>query len=295
MPIRVLQHNLIYEFEHINPDFLELTKCVIADLSLDTGIGYQIDEEPIKSPFVIFNKITVQEAFLSYVWCISFSLTVLYVEVIVKKSRNDFFGNNAEKIDFVKARDAYRLWEYATSLIYRYSSWNVLLPNPEYYHPKYVELIPKVNALYLVAMKFVLAHEFAHIELEHNSRIDPSIDPEILNKKIEKEADDRAIDLLMKGANKDNITTIKMGALIGLCSLLFFKSTTEERAYPDMDERIDAIIKVVNPEPQDAMWGIATLAYKLWDVLYNKGLNWQPGLKSPMELYQSIKSQIQRS
>lgn len=293
MPVRVLQHNLIYEFENMNPSFLELAQKVIAELGLDPGIHYGLGKVPVKSPHVVFNKMFIEESFLSYVWCMAFSLTVLYQEVIVKKSRNDYFGNDGETIDKELAHDAYKLWEYATSLLMEYKPWDKQLPNPELYNEKNDESIQKVNSLYLTAMKFILAHEFAHIELEHNNRIVLEEDLNAQSVVFEKEADARAIQLVLEGSEEGNSTTINMGILIGLCSLLFFSSITKSERYPDTDDRIDAIIQIINPDSQDAMWGVATLAYKLWDNLYKMDLVWQDGLESPKHLYESIKAQVE--
>lgn len=292
MPIRVLQFNLIHAFENTNPSFLELAKKIIIDLGLDPEIGYNAEVDKISSPFVVFKKITLQEVFLSYVWCITFSLTILHEEVIVKRSKNHYFGNEIEKTNFPLARDAYKLWEYAISLIHEYSEWDRQLPNPEFYKIEYEELIFQTNALYIEAMKFVLAHEFAHIELEHDSKIPTKENENSFKVALEKEADDRAIKLVLEGVDTKNAATVRMGVLVGLCSLLFFKSETKEIAYPDTDDRIDSIISVINPDPQDAMWGIATLAYKLWDRFYGKKLIWKEGLNSPKDLYYSIKRQV---
>jgi hypothetical protein len=102
------------------------------------------------------------------------------------------------------------------------------------------------------------------------------------------------MELVLDGVNPSNIVTKRMGILMGLCSLLFFKSTTTSAGYPDMDDRIDAILEKINPDPQDGMWGIATLTYKLWDRLHNIGLEWKEGLASPKELYYDIKRQVKQ-
>lgn len=266
----------------MNKDFLELTRKVIAREGVDPAIGYLIEEEKAKSPYVVFNKINVFESFLSYVWCNCYSFIVLYHEIIVKKSFNDFYGVEEKKIDMDLARGAYQVWEYAMTLICQYSEWGIDLPNPERVPPNQEGLVSKVNALYLNAMTFYLAHEFAHIELRHNSS---TVD-------TEKAADERAMNLTLEGADKDSYDTKRFGILMGLCSLLFFKSTTKSSTYPDMDDRIDTILQKINPGPQDGMWGIATLAYKLWDRLHCIGLEWREGMASPMELYYDVKRQV---
>jgi Peptidase U49. len=295
MPIRVLQYNLIHQFETLNSDFLELTKNLMKKIGLDNGIGYKIDEEEIKVPFVIFNKINLQETFLSYVWCISYSISVLHDEVVVKQSKNDYYKNNNEVINDELVSKAKEVWVYAMSLIKNYSEWSLELPNPERYLPEDAVIIERTNGLYLSAMKFILAHEFAHIELEHATIADDNVDPNALSIRLEREADRRAFELNLAGITEENRVTVIMGILTGLCSILFFKSTTREEAYPDVDERIDSIIEIVNPEPQDPMWSFATLAYRLWDEYYTTGLIWIAGLESPRELYYSVKEQVKRN
>lgn len=273
MPIRVLQHNLSDGFERLNSEFLSLTKQMIAAGKLDPGISLDLEEAPIKIPSTGFGKLFIHEAFLSYIWCIAFSLAVLHDEVIGKRSRNEYFQNNDETTDMELSRAAYRLWEYAVSLIRQYQSWDTTLPNPEKVEECHAQVISRVNGLYLTAMHFILAHEFAHIELEHNSRSLPALSAEEENTVFEKEADKRAMELVMAGATPENTATLRFGVLIGLCSLLFFSSVTKHSAYPDTDDRIDEILRLINPEQTDAMWGIATLAYRLWDNHYHVGCN----------------------
>jgi len=284
MPIRVLQNNLINEFEGMNADFLDLSRGVINNEGADPAIGYVAEEEKVKSPYVLFNKINLNEAFLSYIWSNCYSLLVLYREVVVKKSYNEFHGVAEKVTDPVLAGNAYRLWEYAMSLIVSYTPWDTALPNPEVVESSQVDLILRVNSLYLKAMTFVLAHEFAHIELGHaESTLDN-----------EKAADQRAIDLVMQGITPANRETKVFGVLMGLCCLLFLSASTTSANYPDMDDRIDAILQGTAPDEANGMWGIAILAYKLWDQLYNVGLTWEENLGSPKDLYYNIKEQIKR-
>jgi hypothetical protein len=81
----------------LNADFLELSKRVIKNEGADPAIGYVAEEDKAKSPYVLFNKINLNEAFLSYIWCNCYSLLVLYREVVVKNSYNEFYGV-AEKV-----------------------------------------------------------------------------------------------------------------------------------------------------------------------------------------------------
>ena len=76
-------------------------------------------------------------------------------------------------------------------------------------------------------------------------------------------------------------------------SLLFLNSRTIGIEHPDTDDRIDSIIKKLNPEPQNGMWGMDALAYKLLDGLYGKSLVWEEGLKSQKDIYKHIKEQVE--
>src|SRR5947209_485533 len=108
-PIRVLQHNIASRFENTNPEFIELAKATIANQGLQNGLGYYINEFAImdkvdghtQTPFVNLNqkKIYIHETFMSYVWCISYSLYVLFDEEIAKQSQNRFAGKRIHEID----------------------------------------------------------------------------------------------------------------------------------------------------------------------------------------------------
>lgn len=292
MPIRVLQHNLISEFENMNPQFLKLAQRVMNRFDLHPGIGYDVEEERAKSPAVLFGQIRVQEPFLSYVWCMCFSLSVLYSESIVKQSIAQHRKKKV-KINMPLARHAYMIWEYSMALLTDYYTWPDILPSPERYPRQYRQLIPKINGLYITAMKYVLAHEFAHIEFQHANADIGDMDPNEASILHERQADERAIELVLEGRNNENTVTIRMGLLIGLCSILFTDNTAKKIRYPDTNERIDAILRIVKPDPQDAMWGIATLAYKLWGRHFENKLVWIDGLASPEALYHNIKEQVE--
>jgi hypothetical protein len=49
-PVRVLQHNMVAAFENTNRDFLSLTLDIMQRNGLKPGIGYQIENESVKTP-----------------------------------------------------------------------------------------------------------------------------------------------------------------------------------------------------------------------------------------------------
>ena len=75
-PIRVLLHNLTFQFENTNSTFAELSKTFIRTNRLHPEINYHINTKAIyekvnrrfQLPFVeCSGKITIHETFLSYI------------------------------------------------------------------------------------------------------------------------------------------------------------------------------------------------------------------------------------
>jgi hypothetical protein len=142
-------------------------------------------------------------------------------------------------------------------------------------------------------MIFILCHEFAHIELEHFKKLNqaPYNSSQILE--FEKEADLRSMDLVLKKINKQNKISAELGILMGLCSMLFFTQNSKSTTHPAIDDRIHKLIEKVNPSNTDAHYGIAVLAFQLWDKNFNKNFIWPKRVNDLKELYDLIRLQIQ--
>lgn len=303
-PIRVLQHNILAQFEKTTPEFLQLTLDTITSKGLKRGIGYFINEYPIshdvygrkQTPYVDTNKkIHIHETFTSYVWCISYSLVVLYDEAVAKPSQNMFYGAETNIIDHNKIKDAQKLFDYGISLIKVFTPWNKEeLPNPEYYKEEDDFYVVRVNGIYVYAMNFILCHEFAHVESEHFERAAKVNNIEAKHiLEFEKEADKKAIDYILAGVTDEKRKTAIGGILIGLCCLLFFKSDTLNQTHPDTDKRIDNFLDLVGPNNDDALWGIASLAYKLWDTQFTKLYTYPKQINDYKEMYEIIKQTVE--
>lgn len=279
-PIRVLNGNILYWFENTEKDFLENLKDEVSYNALQNGIGYINSETIVKEVAYVDDtkKITIQETFLSYLWTISYGLVVMFDEVIMRPRIENGYIQTLADIDRVKK--AQELFDYGLTLLKSFSTWDKdNLPNPEYYDPKDNTYIEKINSVYLSAVNFVLVHEFAHVTLGH---IDQDIERAakgVFATKEEIKADEYAADnysfqTLICGADYlANQTTVRMGILAGLCSLLFFSSSLDGDDHPDPDERIKIILEKLNLEETDNLWGIASFALKLWSNHYKIDLN----------------------
>ena len=84
-----------------------------------------------------------------------------------------------------------------------------------------------------------------------------------------------------------------IGIVAGLCSLIFFGSVLASSTHPDKDERIRLALERLNLEDEDNMWGVACLALKLWDDLYNINLNWPKDVDTYKKLFYCVLKQLE--
>ncbi|MDN3551000.1 phage exclusion protein Lit family protein [Mucilaginibacter aquaedulcis] len=302
-PIRVLQYNLEHQLENTNGDFLRMSRDLIARGLLQPGIKYVRSEDPInteieghiQTPYVnAKGEIFIHETFLSYVWCMAYSLWTLYDEAVARPSQNLHAGREINDIDRLQIDTSVKLFKYGLSLYSFYSSsLDEGLPNPQQYHAQQSFYVEKSNGLYLQAMNFILCHEIAHIELGHTRQNRATMtNQRILNN--ERAADDRAIKWILAGETEEMKATIHTGVLIGLCSLLFLRRTAKGTTHPNTDDRINNLLTIIQPDEASPLWGIAALAFKLWDDQFQKFFSWSThNLGSYKELYFFVKRQIE--
>lgn len=304
-PIRVLQHNIIAKYENTNSEFLKTSRDLVNNNGLQPGISYFIYEKPIvfscehfkrQTPFVDGNKkIAIHETFLSYVWIMSYCLWVLYYEAVAKPMQNQQSNKEVNKINTILIKQTEELFQYGKSLITTYSSWDKKnLPNPEEYSSDEEFYILRANGIFVHALNFILCHEFAHVEKKHIDEIKKRAVGSDERKIFEKEADARAIELMLEGKDGIQDKTIELGILIGLTSILYFKSNTDGGLHhPDTDDRIKTYLDKINPNFEEPIWGVASLAIKLWDNQFNLNFNWSKEANDFKELFQNTLTQIE--
>jgi len=292
-PVRVLYQNLKYWFKNTYPEFqtIELDEA-IKRLGLNEDINVIGREDKVAMPSGVgtFKIITIQETFLSYLWCISYSLIFIYDKSIHEQKINkDFKFTDELKL---KIKNAHSLFDYGFSLLDKYNPWDIdNLPNPEFYDKLDDDYIEKANGVYINAVNFILLHELAHVVLGH---IDKDIeneenkikatDEEIL--KGEYEADKFAFERILKGAKHlTNDSTVAAGVVAGLCSFLFFSTTMKGGDHPDPDERLKITLEKLHLQPEDNLWGISCLAFKLWSIKNAVQLDWPPIVNTYHDLF----------
>ncbi|WP_275074904.1 phage exclusion protein Lit family protein [Providencia rettgeri] len=273
LPVRVLQHNIISQFENTSADFLERTQKTIALKWLSKEIAYVINKsstegEMLKGPFVsIDNKeINIQETFLAYLWCVTYSLFI-YTDLIIEQKVN---------LDSKRKTLAIKSLEYALSLIEKYSDWNKGdLPNPECYLAEDAGDIEKTNELFLYGLNFIICHEFSHVDLDHCCKFETDgFLSDLEKKEFELSADENAINLLRNGIYPNNETATKIGVAIALSSLLFFNSKVSRKIHPDSDTRIINALEKLEVDDNEQSWIVACAAINLWANINKISLEW---------------------
>ncbi|WP_404396221.1 phage exclusion protein Lit family protein [Pseudoalteromonas phenolica] len=289
LPVRVLQHNIIAQFESTTANFLSTTLDVIKNQGLKSEIIYTVNRnasngEKVKGPFVYncAKEIHIQETFLAYLWCMTYSLYI-YSDLLISEQLNEknprrLLANNA--------------FSYALSLIENYSDWDtVSIPNPEKYSPEHASDIEKTNELFLYGVNFILCHEFSHVDLGHCEASTRGFLSDLEKKEFEMEADKQAIDLLVEGIFPQNESATKYGVAIALSSLLFFNSKVARKIHPDSDVRIMNALEQFSIEGNDTSWLIACSALWLWSSNYSIEVTWEEK-DSFSELYKSLSRQL---
>ncbi len=301
-PIRVLEHNIISQFESTNPTFLKLSEEIILKKGLKKGIRYysvlkainELIDDHNQTPHIGKTKqIVLHEAFLAYIWKITYSLLVLYEEALAKPLNNKYC-NTDYKLDQDAIDIADELFQNATSNIVLFTEWDKeYLPNPELYDSKIRQRVEEANAVFVYAVNMILCHEFAHVENEHIEKVQAGQGLRSHILKFEKEADQRAIDLILSDITDGRQKlTAELGVLIGICCMLFFKDKTTNEKHPDIDERIDSFIQRINPDETSAIWGLAVTAYYRWSKQFGKKYTWPTNVNSLKDIYEAVKKQI---
>jgi len=300
-PVRVLKWNVAHTLEYVHPDFPKEFHAVLARHGLKPCIAYDHSERAIVDshspdqlvPFVDENKqITIQETFLSMVWAMCYSHLALFEEQNSKPILNRIHGHN-HIIDQRAIQNGINIYRYGVSLVRNYTPWDKTnLPNPEEYDAADI-YIEKANGVFVLAMVFILCHEFAHIDRGHLDNYIPEADRPL----AEAEADDHAVQTMLRGAtDTSKQVNYAAGMLLGFCSLLTLRSQLASKTHPHLANRIEGVLQAQKLDDISPLWGIATMSFKLWDDLHNRTkprIQWPQGAETFKELFCQVVKQLQ--
>ncbi|CAM1340931.1 phage exclusion protein Lit family protein [Tenacibaculum amylolyticum] len=258
-------------FLNVTPDFKDEFDFEVDSNDLRERIQLHLEQKPIREIAQIDKRtgIEIYENFNQFLWCCSYAMFVVFDEGIQKPSLNGVYKGELDMSNpFV--RRAMELFGRAISLFETYDKapfYN--LPNPEKYHEFEQFYIERTSGVYCAAMTFILLHEFGHQYFGHLDYY-PS-DTE--SKQDELTADEFAFDKMATHFETERSTTYKFGIIVGLSSLIFVDKTLQGGdRHPDPDQRLVSLIEKMNLNELDNLWGVASLAFKLWGLHFNKSI-----------------------
>lgn len=269
LPVRVLQHNVIDWLEKLSPNLFGIMKDEVAYNNLKAGISYNISKTPIQDIAHITQdrKIETFENFNAYLWCMSYVLFVLFDESIQKPMLAGTYNGQVDRPN-PHIDKALKLFDYAMSLKSKYTPWPDDLPNPEKYGREDKYYVEKTNGIFISAMVVILAHEIAHQYYGHLDYL-PTTKEEYVND--EHNADFFAIDYVNENRSKPIYPSLKAGAVVCFCSLMLLDGSLDGGPqHPNQDIRIKSIMERLDLVELDNMWGVASLAFRLWSFRYGK-------------------------
>ena len=199
------------------------------------GIGFDLDK-PIESPRHLFGKIFFTEAFFGFLWTEINWLYTSFEKVYVKKNNAMYFGKDIEFTPELKkeVERAYELFNWGRTLREKYSEWPTELLD---FSKEDCSWLSKITNIWIRAIGFIFYHEYAHA----------------IGIKDEKEADQNAIYNVCLYDNPDEteIVTNVLGAVGAWVSLFFLidnPGLIEQGDHPDLDDRLNDLIKAVEPK-----------------------------------------------
>lgn len=294
-PIRVLKHNIAHRLVNRSED-------LILELHLDKRLAKHINYHSKDTALVDYQMpyidsdgvINIHETFLSYIWIVSYTIFILYEEGIaipdkISKGLTPHKSQSPELIDLTL-----ELFDYGKSLITSYSTWDKdYFPNPEYYDPKTTEgwYVERTNDIYVETLNFILFHEIAHAEYMHVNQVVEGKLTSQERKKLELEADSRAIELIFKQTRSDVATEVSV--LIGFAAMIFLKNTVDGGPkHPDVDVRINNYLSHIKPKEDNVIWGMLVVFLKLWDKQFQHNFVHKKIYNDFREMYYELASQI---
>jgi hypothetical protein len=265
-PIRVLRHNIAYSFQNIHPDIVGDHERLKAKGFIKDNINYQINYLPIfseygeQTPYIENGEINIHETFLTYLWCISFSLHIPFFELVHKK--NDIQN------DFILLNEVNELFKFGMSLKNNYSILDKNKRfNPELFDDSYIEHIGITNSVFVMALDFILCHEYSYAKyrLFNKTKLD------------EEKADFEAGKLIITGSKDLNtLGNRTIASIVGLASILLLSYNVSSRTHPDSDRRILNFIEQLPfaVDENNEVWAFACFVIAYWDRYYSINLNY---------------------
>lgn len=250
-PIRVF-------YNIIKSDFLAIKES-LNQLQPNQNIGnvkldFLTENIKIIGPSTNGLKITLHDTFLSFLWAYIYSIIVTA-------------PIGGKEVSIEENFEARELRKYAHGLMQGFSEWDKeLMPNPELFGKDENKLIGVTNAVFILSVRFILLHEFAHIFLKHPFVKDILRTSENI-KKMEVDADNVAMEWALQTLENEDEFSGKLSLITALNSLSFSPNKfSNSDSHPSPEDRIEVCLRRLNLEDDNFLWGYATWSIMEWQT-----------------------------
>ena len=248
-------------------------KIIYDDRPLPISDPARLDED---------GTIYVNEPYLAFLWCLCYTVLTLYRE------------REQALINSTQANRAVAVFNYALSLYYSWTSWDLTLPNPQEFDADVDPNVGEANGLFLYAGCLILCHEFSHQQLGHSSELTISQSKEAIENEFA--ADKAAVEIFITAARNnepERIESIRLGALMGMGSILFPSECWDGApTHPDADERLAKTIDMLTDDPGDDLWQFGMMVLMLWGIIHKKDFADPTGRASSRENYKTFAAHL---
>ena len=262
LPISVLEHNIVGEFEDVLLKNKRDLKSPVRDGRLHAEIDLILDKIRPRSPNanMMTRKISLYESHLAFIWSYIYSSFVIYEVGVQQKMVDDTFSGEI-KWDDKLIRRAKRLQDWAILFSTQYAKWDdISLPNPKTTPDKNERsYVLNANGIYLRAVIYLLLHEYAHLVQRHDKNDDKAWQLD-----QEKEADNFAMSFLVDDSSTEIERKVAGVSVVLLHTSLFFLPGNLrgiwQQTHPHLHDRLRNCIIGLNLETEESKFYIYYLA-----------------------------------
>lgn len=276
LPVSVLEHNIIYEFERRAKVKAHDLMASVESGKVEPHLDLILDKISPRGPYADpkTRVITIYESHLAYLWGFVYSSFVIYEEGIQKPLLDGSFNGWIE-FNNPMLRRAVALQKWAIKFVHSYSVWDIVeLPNPAKVESESEQYyVPKANNLFLQAVSFLLFHEYGHLVLGHISDGDRD-----LTLAQEQDADNYATSFFIEdGTTEKERQEVGVSIVLLHASCVFMSEQLSglwQVKHPHLHDRIRNGISSLNLEEEESKFYIYYLAsVSLQTYLLERGVD----------------------
>lgn len=247
-PVTSLYDNIIASLSNSSPQMTNRLAQLLSDNKINPRIVINAEYNAVKTPEANpeTREILLQEAHISYVWCIAY----LILSIIIINDEKARLGYTVVNIGQSEERDELnQLLAWALSLSENYSEWPNGIVKPT---DVTVHRVLQANQITGDVMRYLMYHEIAHLANGHESYHDiikkikkdgyvPTETERLSLIELEIEADNYALDCCLLTENNENEKYLKIqGAVVAHLSNFYLLKDTDTRGtrHPDIDVRL---------------------------------------------------------